>query len=262
MTMRENEPTGKRTNDHPWVVSFLEPWQPSTAVSYRNELRSFLRWDAVPKIEELAEIDISNYVHHEEEAGLERTTINHKIAVLRRFCRWAYREGKLQTDPAANIKLMPLLRVPAPLDLQSKALSNPEVKALLRAAGESGRGLSKRNYALLQVLLQGVRVSEVAKLRVADVVLGERAGSITVRGRSKPRKISLLAELCTAIRAYLETRHALQPVDALFTSETGGPLSVRSIQWTVSELGRRAKITRIPVVPQSLRRTFNARQHS
>jgi hypothetical protein len=56
--MRENKPAGKRTDDHPWVVSFLEQWQPwqlLTAVSYRNELRAFLRWDAAPKLEELTE---------------------------------------------------------------------------------------------------------------------------------------------------------------------------------------------------------------
>ena len=53
---------------------------------------------------------------------------------------------------------------------------------MLRAAGQSPHGLGKRNYALLQVMLQaGLRVGEMAALRVSDVVLRERAGKVRVR---------------------------------------------------------------------------------
>src|SRR5215472_16485311 len=49
-------------------------------------------------------------------------------------------------------------------------LTEPEVHGLLRVAGESKRGHAKRNYGLLQLLLQtGLRVSEVTSLKIADV---------------------------------------------------------------------------------------------
>ena len=55
-------------------------------------------------------------------------------------------------------------------DLRPVGLTELEVTALLRAAGQSRHGLSKRNYALLQALLQtGARVSEAAALRVGEV---------------------------------------------------------------------------------------------
>jgi integrase/recombinase XerC len=133
------------------------------------------------------------------------------------------------------------------------------VTALLRAAGQSKHGLSKRNYALLQILLQaGLRVSEVAALRMADVVLRERAGSVKVRqGKGgKQRDIPLNTSARRGLNAYLETRQSLRSQDSLITSESGAALSVRSIQSVVSELARRAKITRIPVTAHSLRHTF------
>jgi integrase/recombinase XerC len=111
----------------------------------------------------------------------------------------------------------------------------------------------------MQILLQaGLRVSEVAALRIADVVLRERAGSVTVRqGKGgKQREIPLNASGRRGLSTYLETRHSPRDQDCLITSESGAALSVRSIQSVVSELARRARITRIPVTAHSLRHTF------
>jgi site-specific recombinase XerD len=48
---------------------------------------------------------------------------------------------------------------------QPAGLTEPEVHGLLRVAGESKRGQAKRNYALLQLLLQtGLRVGELVQL--------------------------------------------------------------------------------------------------
>jgi integrase/recombinase XerC len=119
--------------------------------------------------------------------------------------------------------------------------------------------LSKRNYALVQILLQaGLRVSEVAALRIGDVVLRERAGSVKVRQgkKGKQREIPLNTSARRGLSAYLETRQSRRSQDYLFISESGAGLSVRSIQSVVSELARRAKATRIPVTASSLRHSF------
>jgi site-specific recombinase XerD len=112
---------------------------------------------------------------------------------------------------------------------------------------------------LVQLMLQaGLRVREAANLRMAELTVRERGGSIRIRqgkGR-KEREIPLNSSARRGLRAYLATRGPLEPSDPVFISESGAPLSVRSIQRVLSELARQAKITRLPVSPHRTRHTF------
>lgn len=81
----------------------------------------------------------------------------------RRERHWAHAADKLRSDVSIEIKLPRAARGTRP-----KGLIAAEVQALLRAAGLSGRALARRNYAVVQLLLQaGLRVSEAAALRSA-----------------------------------------------------------------------------------------------
>jgi len=177
MTLRAIQPATRNPGDHAWLVAFLkqlrrEDLSPMTVRGYQSDLQLFLRWYASPALEKLTAVDIMNYHRHLTGGGLKPTSINRKLEALRRLCRWAQREGKLTINPAAEVKLARTVR-----DLRPAGLREAEVTALLRAAGQSRHGLSKRNYALLQLLLQtGVRVSEAAALRVRHAVL--RAGGL------------------------------------------------------------------------------------
>jgi integrase/recombinase XerC len=108
------------------------------------------------------------------------------------------------------------------------------------------------------MLQTGLRVSEVAGLRRADLVIHDRSGSIRVRlgkGR-KERLVPLNATARRALTSYLDARDHVKPDDAVFESERGKSMSVRSIQQVVSELARRAKVTRTRVSAHTLRHTF------
>jgi site-specific recombinase XerD len=258
MSLRTIQPADRKPGEHPWLTGFLkqlrrEDLSPLTARGYRSDLRLFLRWYESPALEKLTAVDLMNYRRHLSSGGLKPASINRKLEALRRLCRWAHQEGKLAVNPAVEVKLARTVR-----DLQPVGLTETEVTGLLRAAGQSRHGLSKRNYALLQLLLQtGVRVSEAAALRVRDAVLRERAGSVKVRGKGgKEREIPLNTSARRGLNAYLETRQPLRPDEPLLLSETGAPISVRSIQSVIGQLARRARITRLPVTAHSLRHTF------
>ena len=259
MTLRAIQPAAKKAGDHPWLVGFLlqlrrEDLSPLTVRGYRNDLQLFVRWYESPALEKLTAVDVMNYRRHLAGGGLKPASINRKLEALRRLCRWAHREGKLDANPAAEVKLVRSLR-----DLRPVGLTDLEVTALLRAAGQSKHGLSKRNYALLQLLLQtGMRVSEAAALRVRDAILRDRAGSVRVlHGKGgKERKLPLNTSARRGLSGYLDTRKPLRPDEPLITSETGAAISVRSIQSVISELARRARITRIPVTAHAMRHTF------
>jgi site-specific recombinase XerD len=115
-----------------------------------------------------------------------------------------------------------------------------------------------RNYALLQLLLQaGLRVSEMARLHLADVMLHERSGHVHVReGKgANEREVPLNISVRRAIRAYLSGRSGAKPEDPLFLSQKGRAISERTIEALVNQLARQAKLDR-HVTPHVLRHTF------
>jgi len=234
---------------------------PKTVVAYRWDLEVFLTWlkegpaSRATSLCRLSSIDLVAYRQHLVQVErLKPATINRRLQALRRFFRWAKQQDLVKEDPTDEVK-----PIRSGARRQPHGLQDAEAHALLRTAGQSGRGLAKRNYALLQIMLQaGLRVSEVAGLRRADAVVHERSGSIRVR-QGKGRKERLVPLNATARRAltfYLKVRDRVKPDDALFESERGTPMSVRSIQQVVTELARRAKVARIRVSAHTLRHTF------
>jgi site-specific recombinase XerD len=246
-----------------WLTEFLASLtkadlSPKTVMGYRQDLELFRRWfeslrGPEARLETLSTIDLISYRQHLVTVERRKpATINRRLQALRRLCRWAKSRGILDPDPSVEVKTV---RVSAPR--RPLGLNQSEVHALLRTAGESGH--AKRNYALIQSLLQtGLRISEVVSLCIADVTVRARTGAVRVRqgkGR-KEREVPLNATARRALGAYLGTREGIKPDTPLFESGRGARLSVRSIQHTITHLARRAKITRIRVSPHTLRHTF------
>jgi len=72
----------------------------------------------------------------------------------------------------------------------------------------------------------------------------------------KERDVPLNTSARRALQAYLDEREETGTQDPVFLSDTGAALSVRSIQSLISELARRAHLTRIPVSAHTTRPTF------
>jgi integrase/recombinase XerD len=109
-----------------------------------------------------------------------------------------------------------------------------EIKALL-AAPNPDTWLGRRDHALLLLMIQtGVRVSELAGLRVGDVHLGAGAHiRVTGKGRKK-RATTLTWEAVQVVRAWLTERRG-QPDEPLFPTHQGRPLSRYTVGVLVSK---------------------------
>lgn len=234
-------------------------FSPGSLRVYANDLSLFVRWYEKQTgqgydTRKLTSIDLQSYRGYLQNVeGKKPATINRRVQVLRSFCRWAHGHRLLKEDVGRHVKSIRTERRLAP-----KGLSRNEVHALLRAAKSSGRGQARRNDAILQTLLQtGIRAGELSRLRVADVKLGKRKGSLDVRngkGR-RARQVPLNASARDAIRAYLDERK-LEGDSPLFISERGGALTVAGLEMLIHALRRRAGIDRDGINVHCWRHTF------
>jgi site-specific recombinase XerD len=238
---------------------------PITTRGYLHDLGKFRAWlegEAGAKpcdLRRVTAVDLVNYRQNLlRTERLQAATINRKLQAIKKLFGWALAQGLVKANVAREVRFVRMAARPCP-----NGLTEIEVQSLLRAAGQTRHGLAKRNYALIELLLEtGLRVGEAADLHIGDVDLHDRSGVVRVRegkGR-KQRQVPLNSSARRALKLYLKGREPLRQEDHLFLSERGGhPLSLRTIQATVSDLARRAKITRFAVSAHSLRHSFARR---
>lgn len=128
-------------------------------------------------------------------------------------------------------------------------LLSAEVEQLLDAAKETRYGL--RNYCLVLLAYRhGLRVEELAGLRWSQIDLD---GGQTIHiNRVKSGKPATHPLRGPELRALRKLREAGSVDGYLFASERGKPLSIRSIQHTIAQLGQRAGLS-FPVHAHMLR---------
>ena len=225
-----------------------------TLQAYRRDLRLYAGWLAAHSARRLvdsSEADLLGYIA-ERHAATRASTANRRLAVFRRFFRWALRERLVGADP--TLKLLPArqpLRVP-------KTLSETQVEALL-AAPDVDTPLGLRERAMLELLYaSGLRVSELVGLKTVQVGLTE--GVLTVTGKgSKERLVPFGAEAGDWLQRYLT---AARPVilgahasDALFVTARGGAMT-RQMFWVLIKRHARAAGIEVALSPHTLRHAF------
>lgn len=200
-------------------------------------------------------LDVRAFKAHLQKT-LKANSVNHYLAGLRAFCAWALATGRAEHNPVTNIKLVKQAeRAPKWLTRQEqyallRAVEQEVQLGELRAKGDTsapGAIWPKRDRALVRLLLAaGLRLSEAAALRLVDVEIKPRSGSVTVRsGKGNKRRIvPLNADARKALGEWLTVRPEDQQdaggPDALFVSQKGGALSGRAMAEAVATLGSKA----------------------
>jgi integrase/recombinase XerD len=180
------------------------------------------------------------------------SSLNRRFASMRRFYRWALREGRRSDDPTAHLESARAApRFP-------RAISEAQVESLLAAPDtDTPRGL--RDRAMLEVMYAaGLRVSELVQLRLIEVLLAD--GLVRIFGKgSKERVVPLGEEAQSWVRRYLdEGRSALlagKPCDAVFVTPRAAPMSRQMFWKLVKHYAIRAGVT-APLSPHVLRHAF------
>jgi integrase/recombinase XerC len=231
-----------------WLVE--QPLSSRTREAYLAAVTAFVAWllqrdagpgDALlaPRARDLAARDYKCYM--KVDRGLSPASVNQALAGMDHLFRFLG-----LGDAIVRREELPR-SAPRALDADQK-------RALLRAAEES----TARDRAIVALLLfTGLRLSEAAALRVADVRVSARKGVVVVRSGKGDAYREV--ELNALVRAMLDewvterSKIAAQGETSFFVSRTGNALSSRSIDLAVRRVAARA---RIELSAHVLRHTF------
>lgn len=181
---------------------------------------------------------------------LKKVTQNYHLIVLRAFLKFLARND-IKTLAPEKIELA---KIP---ERQVNFLEAEEVERLLNFNPENSLRLL-RDKAILELLFStGLRVSELANLRRADINL--KKAEFSVRGKGgKIRPVFASESAREAIRSYIARR--ADPEPALFVSIPKNKaaltrLTPRSIERMIKKYAVRAGITK-KITPHTLRHSF------
>ncbi len=232
---------------------------PNTVAAYRGDLASLelfigeylgiedWRWSQVDRGV------LRAFLGEAGRRGLAPRTVARKLSAVRSFFRFLYREGLVETNPAARIR-GPRLDRTLPEHLTSGDIESLFAWAELRAAENKLTGL--RLLVILELLYgSGLRLAELHSLETP--MLDLERGQLRVLGKGrKTRIVPLTQRAALAIRKYEVKRQETGPTSkALLVGAKGQRISRRTIQRGVTE-ALRAFSESVGVSVHSLRHTF------
>ena len=226
-----------------------------TLEAYRRDLVLYARWLASAEpglVLDSTEPHHLNAYFAQRHGLTQATTANRRLTVLKRYFRWAMREGRVSADP--TLKLLSAkqrLRVP-------KTLTEFQVVALL-GAPDVGTPLGLRDRAMLELMYaSGLRVSELVGLKTFQVSLNDHVLRTFGKG-SKERLVPFGQEAAVWIERYLsQARPAIlsgQQTEDLFVTSRGQGMT-RVAFWMIVKKHAQAAGIVSALSPHTLRHAF------
>jgi site-specific recombinase XerD len=174
---------------------------------------------------------LESFLAELDRRGLRGSSRRRKVASLHSFFGYLYDSGLISTDPTQ--RLIPSAREYS----QARVLSEAEYQRLQLSCSHD-----VRDSAIIELVLQtGLRLSEVAAVRILDVEMPGRVskeglpGAIHVHGKGrKERTVTLNWKACKALQSWMALRPSNED-DHLFLSKFRAPLGNRGIQHLVTK---------------------------
>ncbi|MDW8027495.1 MAG: site-specific tyrosine recombinase XerD [Armatimonadota bacterium] len=227
-----------------------------TVRAYARDLADFVAFLEVEGLKEWQQVTtvlLRQYLNWLFVKGYERRSIARKLSSVRSFFRFLARMGYINVNPALDLKQPKLpQKLPSVLEVS-------EIEQLFSSIKTSTpRGL--RDRAILELLYAtGLRVSEVANLRISDIDFAEKL--VRVKGKGSKERIALLhdealhwLERYITVSRPILLKRSKQVTEIVFVSQKGTPLTVRQIHRIVDNYARKFLGRRIS--PHALRHSF------
>ncbi len=244
-----------------------EDHSPVTIAGYIGDVRLFAQWFEKQSTEPLTPGALTNeavrgYKQYLLDQANKPKTINRRLAALAAYAHWLEQAGYVKNtrNPVQGVKAV---REAA---LAPKWLDKKQRAALLRAVDKEVedavhryprlRLMYLRDAAIVKMILYaGLRVGEIIQLRLGDIILDERKGSVIVReGKgTKRREIPLSARARKSILDYLRARPEVES-DCLFLGQRNEAVQSKTVQRAVARFTEKMELK--DVTPHTLRHTF------
>jgi len=231
--------------------------RPATVGAYESDWRKLARWSRVVNGEPF---DLSRMVGREAaefrshclRLGQAPATVNRALIFLAEYARWAAEAGEVMPLLAEEVRKVP--RVPQQ-PLAPRGLARQELRRFLK---EVDLRAGARDRALIYLLLYtGLRLGEAARLRVEDITLSPRRGSVRVRSEwakgGKERVVPIPAAARRILAEYLGIRG---DGSGLLLRGQRGPLGRNGIARVI---GKYARAAGVRLSPHTLRHCFSYR---
>ncbi len=187
-----------------------------------------------------------------------------KLSSLRSFYKFLYKNGYIESDPAALVDMpkrhqKPIIRLE--IDEIARMLDLVESGELLSERQKKYNAHTRaRDLAILSLFLgTGIRVSELVGINIDDVDFSINGFLVTRKGGSQAI-LYFPDEVAQVLKDYLALRKELTPApgheDALFLSLQNRRISVRAVQLMVKKYATLAAPLKKHLSPHKLRSTF------
>jgi site-specific recombinase XerD len=222
----------------------------ATIVAYTKDVEQLVKYVKKQGKAEVSAIDYEDVKQFKELLKKRRYTnksISRKINSIKSFFRYLKNGGEVDRNPAEEISHPKIEQKPP------RYLSKLEYRALRDAC----RG-DARIAAIVELLLQtGMRISELANLRMDDVDLEREVIFIRPQKSREGRKVPLNKAAKEALMDYLKVRPKAKE-DTIFLTKTCRPFLVRNIRSAINRYFSLAGIKDATV--NDLRNTFIVEQ--
>jgi integrase/recombinase XerC len=191
---------------------------PKTIKTYLEAASQLVDYVTAAGVESMAEIER----HHVEDFIAEQietrsaATASVRFRALQQLFTWCLDEEELDVNPMAKMRPPVVPERPVPV------LGEDKARALLKACAGSGF-VQRRDTAIVRLFLDtGMRLSELAKLHVDDIDLGDDVAIVTGKGR-RPRACPFGSRTAQALDRYARarSRHPRAELPALWLGANG-----------------------------------------
>lgn len=229
-----------------------------TVKAYCADVADFLSCIGEQPPQSLVHKDIRAFMAEIQNRNYSRTSISRKIAAIRTFYRYLYREKLVKSNPVDNIKS------PRKVKSLPKFLSSDEVEMIFNSIKTSSPS-TIRNRAIFELLYAtGMRISELCNLNFENLNLEE--DEITVFGKGGKERIVLISKRAKAflndyianIRPLLADNEEVRENSPLFINNTAYRLQQRSVHRVLAQIVADLKIPK-KISPHIFRHSFATR---
>ena len=229
-----------------------------TAKAYYSDVLGFLLWMGEQSCEDVNFSKVREYLHFIQRFNYKKSTIARKIASIRTFYKFLYRERKVDSNPAMNL-ISPKRGKTLP-----KFLTPNEVESILNNV-KIDTPAGYRNRAILELLwATGLRVSELSGLNFGDLNLANN--EIRVFGKGSKERIILVTDRAKSyLERYIETARPLIPKgfplekptesSPVFINNTGYRLQTKTIRNVINDVVEKIALPK-KVTPHVFRHSF------